>query len=147
MKISIAKKVLVFNSLFLIFLVGCSENEYATVSVTGQVLLDEEPVANANIIFEPIAPKGEIIAGPQSFGKTDQDGRYSLRNQFKQEGAIPGKHRVRITNATGKAGPDGEMIVDAGTIPMCYDLETVLTFEVQQGGPQVADFKLKSTGE
>ena len=131
----------------LIFIVGCG-NEYDSVPVTGTVILDGEPVPDCLVIFEPIAPEEESVAGPSSSGVTDSQGMFELKMMFNgQVGAKVGKHRVRISNAKGKIGPNGGHIVDEGTIPGCYHTETILTYEVKAGEPIVADFSLKKEGE
>ena len=71
------------------FLSGCG-SEYATV--TGQITLDGQPLPNATVSFMP-----EDEGGRPSFGKTGDDGGYSLQETIRVTGALPGKYTVRIT--------------------------------------------------
>jgi len=81
---------LVFLCSFLV--TGCHSGP-ELIDVSGQVLLDDEPLENAIVKFIPEA------GGRQSVAKTDQDGRFRLRFTQGRYGALPGIHRVMITSA------------------------------------------------
>ncbi|GAB5515598.1 carboxypeptidase-like regulatory domain-containing protein [Rhodopirellula baltica] len=68
---------------------GCGPSGPETGEVSGVVSMGGNPVPGASITFYP-------VAGRQSFGKTDQDGRYTLEYAQDQPGAVTGKHRVKI---------------------------------------------------
>ena len=72
----------------LLMATGCGG--YASVS--GQVLLDGKPLANATVSFQP-------EKGRASYGRTDAQGNYRLSYTDKQDGVRPGKCVVRITTA------------------------------------------------
>lgn len=63
--------------------------------VTGQVTLDGQPAANAQIQFIPEASTPQQ-AGAPSLAVTGPDGKYEAMYQDGVPGAIPGKHLVRI---------------------------------------------------
>jgi hypothetical protein len=77
---------------------GC-KGEYDTAPVSGQVTLNGKPVAKVAVMFQPVAPPGNINPGPGSYGITDEDGRYSLTVIGKEtKGGVIGKHKVRFIN-------------------------------------------------
>jgi hypothetical protein len=112
---------------------GCGSGQFAPVS--GRVTLDDKPLPNAAITFQPVAPKGESTPGPGSGGFTDADGRYTLKVIGPESrGAVVGKHKVRITPRQ-KGKP----------LPAKYGgKDTILEFDVPAGGTDAADFQLKS---
>lgn len=78
---------------------GCNGSEHTLVPVTGRVTQNDKPVVNASITFQPMALSSDNLnPGPGSFGRTDADGRYSLRtfDLSDQVGAVVGKHRVTV---------------------------------------------------
>src|SRR5436309_1021087 len=82
----------------LLLLVGCSSEPYKVARVSGRVTLNGEPLANAAVVFQPVATGGDINPGPGSGGFTGSDGRYTLALTGKKtKGAVVGKHKVRIT--------------------------------------------------
>lgn len=78
---------------------GCGPNRsYEIVPVSGTVKLDGRPLAQARVIFQPMkqpGTKGEV--GPGSYGKTDDQGRFTLETVDRLDGAVVGPHMVRIT--------------------------------------------------
>jgi hypothetical protein len=117
--------------------------------VSGRVTLDERPLAQATIIFEPVSL--EKNPGPGSVGRTDGNGQFTLRLMTNNApGAVLGKHKVSITAYEG-----GNEIPSSGSrpvfrkalVPLKYNAETQLTFEVPPGGTISADFDLKSSPE
>jgi hypothetical protein len=126
---------------------GCRKNEYRTAPVSGRITLNGVPVANAAVMFQPIAPPGTINPGPGSYGITNADGYYNLRLIGKETpGAVVGKHQVRIENYT-EPGEDFEgqprRPVPGIQIPAKYNaLEALLEFDVPARGTEAANFDL-----
>jgi hypothetical protein len=126
----------------MLLVVGCGQR---TAPVSGRITLDDKPLANAFVIFQPLA---EPNPGPGSKGKTDANGKYSLRLMVGEtSGAIPGKHKVEITAFEGddvkqSSGPD--MVARKRIVPDEYNTKSQLTFDVPAGGSSSADFKLES---
>ena len=84
--------------------VGCARRSGGTVPVSGVVLVDGKPLANAVVIFF----RDDSDSGLKSFvGTTDGNGRYQLIS-----GARPGEYRVIIK---GQSGPPASAIPNAGT--------------------------------
>jgi hypothetical protein len=66
---------------------GCGQSE--AVPVTGTVLLNGQPAANAEVIFTPT--KGRLASG-----STDASGRFTLSTGAPNDGAVPGDHKVTV---------------------------------------------------
>lgn len=75
---------------------GCGPSGPEIGEVTGVVSMGGDPVPGASVTFYP-------VSGRQSFGKTDQEGRYTLEYGQNLSGAVAGQHRVKIM--TGGMGP------------------------------------------
>ncbi|MCA9130873.1 MAG: hypothetical protein KDB22_27500 [Planctomycetales bacterium] len=86
---------------------GCSKGEFPTAPVTGQILCEGEPVPYAMIYFEPLKSGESAIVGKPGFATADENGRFKLGTYALDEGAVIGKHRVRVDPpAPGKLPPD-----------------------------------------
>src|SRR5437879_2260538 len=99
-------------------LAGCDGSKYTKVS--GRVTLNGQPLANAAVVFSPVAVKDNDNPGPGSGAKTDADGRYTLLiagNETK--GAVLGKHKVRIT-LVSDADPADDKPQKAKQLPRKY---------------------------
>ncbi len=128
----------------LVLLAGCGgETKFAPVS--GRVTLNEKPLADAWVNFQPIGTK-DRDPGPGSVGKTDKDGRYSLRVDASRSGAVVAQHRVMISTRGDKAEGDA----DAGgtrypdKVPLRFNFETILRCDVPPAGRTDANYDLKS---
>jgi hypothetical protein len=142
---------------------GCGSG-YKYSPVSGRVTIDGKPVANLRISFQPTGssrdlkpkdpaaseqdPNYNLTPGPGSAAKTDAEGRYTLRVVGEDgEGAVMGRHRVRISQNSGgedelhPGGGGGGGLAEL--LPPKYNSETELTFEVKPG-PNEANFELKS---
>ena len=76
----------------LVWFAGCSDGRPTRVPVSGQVLIDGQPLTHGNIKF--IAP-----AGRASHGELNEQGRFELSCFEKNDGALIGTHQVAITSA------------------------------------------------
>jgi hypothetical protein len=119
---------------------GC-HGRVATVPVSGRVRLGGEPLAGATVIFQPVAdPESTTAPASGSAGKTDADGRYTLRLIAPdQPGAVPGKHTVTITTAV--AGSDDSVLPSGERVPEAWRNGSQ-TFVVPADGTSAADFEL-----
>jgi hypothetical protein len=131
--------------LALVLALGCGSGKFASVS--GKVTLNDKPLANATVSFQPIAAAGERDAGGAgSTGKTNANGEYTLKTTTGQDGAWVGEHRVLISSLSTEAGGEdrrgGPKLKE--TVPTKYNSETTLKFTVKPGGTREADFKLTS---
>lgn len=111
---------------------GCG-NEVELGTVTGKVTLDGKPLAGANVNFAPETGRG-------SNGKTDGEGRYELTYTIDKQGALVGKHTVRISTRVVDQGTG--KVIRPELVPAKY-MQTPLTGEVKPGSNQI-DLKLTS---
>jgi hypothetical protein len=89
---------------------GCSGSKGAadrpnTVSVTGTVTYKGQAVAGATVAFVPDFPVQDAAKGHGAFGKTDAEGKFTLRTFEAGDGAVPGKYLVTITKYEGSVSP------------------------------------------
>jgi hypothetical protein len=69
---------------------GKKDNRPGRVPVSGVVLQQGQPVAEATVVFEP---QGTM---PAATGKTDAGGRFQLTTFEPSDGAVPGEYKVAI---------------------------------------------------
>jgi hypothetical protein len=87
-----------------VLLAGCSGSGPAIVPVSGTVTLDGVPVAEANVMFAPVA------GGRPAEGRTDAAGKFSLSTEKPNDGAMEGDYEVTVTGVRtvgAVANPDG----------------------------------------
>jgi hypothetical protein len=87
-------------------LMGCSSG-IELLPVSGQVTLDEKPVAGAAVLFQTVA------GGPVASAVTDDDGRYTLMTA-NRKGAVPGEHKVTVTKKIVKGVSQDETVDPSG---------------------------------
>lgn len=87
----------------LLVIAGCGESRPATFPVSGTIAFaDGQPVRFGTVQFLPDNP------GPSARGLLDTNGRFELGTFTKDDGAIPGGHRVIITQHV--SAPSGKVI-------------------------------------
>lgn len=130
---------------------GCGKAKPATAPVTGRVLLDGKPVADAAVMFEP------VDGGVPARGSTRGDGGFTLSTFARDDGALVGRHRVSISkfvtegvaaNELGlEAAPGPPGLQPKAALPSRYaDPKTSgLEAAVEAGGTNV-EFTLESKG-
>lgn len=69
---------------------GCGDGRPDRVPVSGQVLIDGQPLSHGSVRF---VPEG----GRASTGTLDSQGRFTMTCFDGADGVIPGKHRVAVT--------------------------------------------------
>ena len=115
---------------------GCGGPDVHRVS--GKVTLNGEALPEAIISFMPEAEEGS-----PAFGRTDQEGKYTLRQTEDVQGLEIGSYRVRITTYQ-----EGDPLADPPVppvperVPPKYNVQTELTAEVEPG-ENVRDFPLE----
>lgn len=95
-----------FQSLITVLLLaisGCGRSDFQTAQVTGRVVCEGKPVADAMVYFEPLGSGSNALAGKQGFSYTDAEGKFEISTYEPggKDGAVIGKHRVRV--GKGKA--------------------------------------------
>jgi hypothetical protein len=83
---------------------GCSDNGFPTSKTIGVVKCKGEPVAGAMVYFEPITGGENSIVGRQGFSFTDAEGKFEISTYTPngKDGAVVGKHRVRVGRGEAK---------------------------------------------
>lgn len=120
----------------LVMAAGCAQS-IKSVPVSGRVMLNGQPLAEVAINFSPVTGGDSAYA---AYGKTEKDGRYTLRLiENGQAGATADKNRVTLNENTGAAESDG------GGPPVVFKLPSkardgTLTIEVPASGTDSADF-------
>jgi hypothetical protein len=87
---------------FMFTIAGCGDSAPGLVPVSGQVLIDGQPVRDAAV---QVLPEG----GRAAFGRTDEDGRFRLMTYRECDGCLTGTHRVVVV-AVSSTGPDEETL-------------------------------------
>lgn len=124
---------------------GCSPDSYQMAPISGTIRLDGKPLPNATVGFEPTNVAG-AIAGPGSYGRTDDQGRYQLMAPGDRPGAVVGMNKVwvRTYRAVRGAGEQVKQVLSVERLPSRYHDQTELTYEVPASGTEHADFELRS---
>lgn len=86
---------------------GCgAEGDFPTVATTGTVLCEGKPVPYALVFFEPLQGGKSALVGKQGIGNADEQGRFAISTYGEDDGAVIGRHRVRVGPPRG-GGPPG----------------------------------------
>ena len=75
---------------------GSGEKNFSVARTEGVVLCNGEPVENAQVYFEPLVTGKSAKVGKQAFAFSDVDGAFKLSTYGNNDGAVVGKHRVRV---------------------------------------------------
>jgi hypothetical protein len=122
---------------------GCGGSEGDFAPVKGTITLDGEPLDGAKVEFD--IDTGELAygrsLGSTAYGLTDANGRYELKTTHKQEGALVGKHIVRITTRRMTVDAEGKEVLNPERLPPKFNLSSELTAEVTSGSNTI-DFDL-----
>lgn len=110
---------------------GCGDPNMPPVGeVHGQVTLNGQPLPDCQVEFIPLA------GGRSSYAMTDNQGQYVLKYKGNAEGALLGKHRVRLVTERGATRDDNGRVVKPGIkekLPKEYNEETTQEVEVNDG--------------
>lgn len=118
---------------------GCSstQSDHPPLGrVEGVVTLDGQPLADADVTFQPEG------SGRMSVGTTDAEGRYELTYMNEVRGALIGPHKVIITTARSGADNDPSSAVPE-KLPDRYHRNSETRVEVAEGG-NTFNFDLES---
>jgi hypothetical protein len=148
--------LITFAVLSIATLAGCGGPKY--VPVSGVVKLNGQPCANAMVTFQPIATADNSSPGRGSAGKTDAEGRFKLVCDGTIDGALIGKHRVRIMSepqqtvaANTRGGGSSDETKPAAPVPPMNVIPVEWyggegkEFEVPAKGTDQANFDIVTT--
>jgi hypothetical protein len=115
---------------------GCTPS-IKSVPVSGRVTLSGQPLADVALNFSPVTGGENAYA---AYGKTDKDGRYTLRLvENDRPGATPGQNRVTLNESTGLPESDGGGPAVVFKLPP-KARDGTMTIEVPAAGTDTADF-------
>jgi hypothetical protein len=129
---------------------GCSGGP-KIASVSGVVTLDGRPYPNAVVSFQPLGSKDAPNPGRGSAGVTDEKGQFTLRYDGVKNGAVVGKHRVRIFTRLGAEPGQDDGAPDppparkpnlVEPIPADWHEQSTREFEVPPRGTKEANFAI-----
>lgn len=131
----------------LIAFAGCfgRSGEIELVNVTGQVLLDGKPLADASVEFSPIdvLPNEKGLGGAGASASTDANGLFDLYTA-SQRGVQPGNYKVRISKYNEPVVNENAPMKPAReTVPAKYNTKSDLTVEVVDSGLSDLKFELE----
>jgi len=77
--------------------VGCGPpGGFAVAPTTGRVVCEGKPVPHVMVFFEPLQSGEAALAGKQGLAIAREDGTFSVSTYGEEDGAVIGKHRVRV---------------------------------------------------
>ncbi len=92
-----------------IALAGCGGGgDFSTAPASGVVLCDGEPIPNAQIFFMPEEKGSSALVGKTGFATADELGNFTVTTYEPNDGAVVGKHRVRVARPSVDEFPDFE---------------------------------------
>ena len=144
--------------------VGCEESAPTTRTILGKVLLDNDPVEGAKVLFIPTRDRdARGFRLPIAFGVTNAKGEFHLKTSDGRNGAALGENDVWImtrqtaVEATAESGdrPDGpsggqqpkNRIVREEMIPGQYNRATKLRHNVTLESYEPIVFSLESSND
>jgi hypothetical protein len=127
---------------------GCNSQGYDLAQISGVVTLDGNPIPGTLVNFQPVGKDGRT-PGPGSTGRCDETGRYVLQTIRDEPGAVVGAHRVRIYSFSPESpvSRDSDAGLPKEQFPNRYNYASELTFDVESGGTEAADFRLTAKGQ
>src|SRR5688572_1844660 len=79
------------------FWIGCgAAGDFPTAPTSGKVICEGKPVPHVMVFFEPLESGKSAIVGRSAFAIADEEGKFVLSSYGKNDGAVIGKHRVRV---------------------------------------------------
>src|SRR5262245_57310506 len=124
---------------------GCGDGT-KYVKVTRVVLINEKAYPDAVVTYKPMVQEGRANPGRGSSGVTDANGRYVLQTDDGHDGAVIGRHRVRImtnfpsgtlaydpTVGSPDDVPVAKMKGQVDPIPSKWNAHSTVEFEVPAG--------------
>lgn len=125
------------TAMAIVVIAGCGSGGPETAEVTGVVTLEGKALANATIIFSPVAK------GRPSVATSDAEGHYELMFTIDKSGAELGEHVVTITTGGEEYDDEGNEIERPETVPAMYNIEKAYKKKVEPGGNTI-DLALKA---
>jgi hypothetical protein len=130
--------------------VGCGGGGPKYVPASGTLTLDGKPYNDGVVVFLPKATPGNPNPGRSSAGETDAKGHFVLKTDDLKNGAVVGKHLVKISTRgpvmqfdPAVGSPDNAPAnVKRDLIPAEWNTLSDKEFEVPAGGTDKANFDI-----
>src|SRR5262245_58967756 len=105
-KMALKATLIALFAAFVGLLAGCgSSGEFPTVPTTGRVLCEGKPVPHVMVFFEPLQNGKSALVGKQGIGHAEEDGTFVVSTYDEGDGAVTGRHRVRVGPPRGDLHP------------------------------------------
>jgi hypothetical protein len=76
---------------------GCGPGgDFPTAPTRGRVICEGQPVPHVMVFFEPLETGKSAIVGRSGFAVAKADGTFELSSYGTNDGAVIGRHRVRV---------------------------------------------------
>jgi hypothetical protein len=86
---------------------GCGPTgDFPTAATTGKVICEGQPVPFVTVFFEPLQNGKQALVGRQGIANAEADGTFTVSTYGDNDGAVVGRHRVRVGPPRGGA-PEG----------------------------------------
>lgn len=97
----------VLGTSYFMLLSGCGggEGDFPTIKTTGRVLCEGQPVPLVTVFFEPLQSGKAALVGKQGVAYAGEDGAFSISTYGDKDGAVVGRHRVRVGPPRGGPPP------------------------------------------
>jgi hypothetical protein len=82
---------------FALLFAGCGGGgDFSVARTTGKVLCEGQPVPHVTVFFEPLQDGKSALVGRQGVAFAGEDGTFAISTYGEGDGAVVGKHRVRV---------------------------------------------------
>lgn len=86
---------------------GCGgKRSFGVAQTSGIVTCQGQPVPYVTVYFEPLKEGKSAVVGKQGIGLADEKGHFVISTYGDNDGAVVGKHRVRVDRPSREAHPD-----------------------------------------
>jgi hypothetical protein len=135
-------KFLIASAAVFGFWLGCgSGGDFPTAPTSGQVICEGKPVPQVRVYFEPLETGKSAIVGRSGYAVADNDGKFVLSSYGDRDGAVIGKHRVRVGPPRPEDAPNFKC--------ECYvnsEVDLIPELEVKRGKNEFELVLKKKTG-
>jgi hypothetical protein len=120
------------------FASGCGPGgSFPVAPTTGRVQCEGQPVPHVTVFFEPLQTGKSALVGKQGVAFAEADGTFAISTYGNNDGAVVGRHRVRVGPPRGGEAP-------AFKCPCVLNSEVdVMEVEVKKGQKNQFDVVLK----
>lgn len=85
---------------------GCgADGDFPTAATTGRVVCEGQPVPHVMVFFEPLQTGKQALVGRQGIANAEADGTFMVSTYRENDGAVVGRHRVRVGPPRGGPPP------------------------------------------